>query len=251
MMTGNTPQKFKPSVPHRRWYVHFVQLQAVLLGTGVILFLAQMTLPLGADDVACSAQIRAGIEKKQPGDISKSCWRLGSIKIGMTRDEVNRLLGTPDSKSQEHSGYSTVIYIYPRDLASQLARRPLRPDQVVHSELTLSFVANKLVYIHALYGGGSPLPFRFAELSIGAPASAFVRKYGDFSSTNRSKDLGIYAPIPLGVEFDPDTGNMRAFWQAGSLFEFWHTTDKATGFVNGYKVEERKLGTARDDGPGR
>src|ERR1700742_534090 len=106
-------------------------MKQLLLGIVVVLGL---TVPAWAETPSktCVADIVAANSKKYRGpSVPSDCWRLGSIKLGMTMLQTRTYLGTPGASSDFTLTYrrrkvavTRQLYVYPRNLRNWLKLAP-------------------------------------------------------------------------------------------------------------------------------
>src|SRR6202012_4182757 len=103
---------------------------------------------------ACAAQIKRQSEQGSP-PAEAGCWRLGPVALGMTTAEAAALIGPPDPEAAgpavnlpakgARTGYRNAFYVFPRDLAKQLARKP--PKELRTRILKVAYFQDRAVQI--------------------------------------------------------------------------------------------------------
>ncbi len=199
---------------------------AAALGDGT----APTARGLGRDG-RCQAQIRrqaAGLAAK----VDPVCWRVGPIAIGMARGDVERLLGPADSQTDASDGEArpiadqSAIYVFPRALAADAARRPAT---ALHFRLLyLIYQGGRVVRIStdqtyalstsrcgpsrsdstAESGASDPAPTDFQPfmsvdgIRLGDSLGALQRRLGHATAVSSAADFYAYTPAPLSFHVE-------------------------------------------------
>ena len=219
-------------------------------------------------DAACMASIRRG----DPGRVDKRCWRVGPLRLAMTRAQVEARLGVPDLETtlvDDLDGgrtYPTAVYVFPRDLAARLAANPL--PAVRFQILELAFRDGHLVRIGNTAAVRTPgaactagrarstpvaldpdafRPYqRFLSVRVGDRLADVRRRLGPWSFVSNGGDFVNMFPTALTFDVDEDgpllgrrvTGfALQADADAGLMGEMIDLTlerDPATCRVHGF-----------------
>jgi hypothetical protein len=228
------------------------------------------TVPAHAQE-DCLAKIRAAIKQSDWNNdpaIPESCWRFGPLNLGMTRAEAQTALGAPDASEPAegmHLGRSypaeRALYVYPRDLAAQLACNPVRGAEFDPLALELVYSQDRLValsvsdthrtdYARCIAAEGKsgppaapvPFPYDFYGIRRGTPLSKLADVFGRSGNTNNSKDFWEYWPVPIAVGGEEQVGgltiasSMTFASAAGGGIHFAADQDPATCRVRGFRV---------------
>ena len=231
-------------------------------------------LALGAPAMAetpsktCVANIQAAAKSKRAPPVPQDCWRLCSIKLGITMMQTRTYLGTPGATSEFTLNYrrrkvtvTRQLYVYPRNLRNWLKLAPARQQDFHPVTLKLDFSKGVLVAIgldtearimpppckpsapgHAYVRAGLDFPYGLHGMTLGAPISSVTERFGKFAGGNRTQDFHTYLPVPLSVDGkDKVTGFRMAsgppFESGGTTPTFVPTLDRRNCFVTGYVLK--------------
>jgi hypothetical protein len=217
---------------------------------------------------ACVADIQAANKNKRAPAVPQDCWRLGSIKLGMSTMQTRAYLGAPDAESNIALSYrrrkivmTRQLYVYPRNLRNWLKLTPAHLDDFHPVTLKLDFSKGALVAIgvdtearvtpppcrpsapgRGFARGGMDFPYGLHGMTLGAPLSSVVARFGRFAGGDATHDFHIYWPVPLSVDGkDIVTGFRMAtgapFESGGGEPNFLLTLDPRSCFVTGYVLK--------------
>jgi len=242
-------------------------MKRILLTVTALLGLA---LPAMAEtpSKACVANIQAAAKSKRAPPVPQDCWRLGSIKLGMTALQTRTYLGTPGATSTFTLNYrrrkilvTRQLYVYPRNLRNWLKLAPARAQDFHPVILKLDFSSGALVAIgldtearvmppacrpsaagRTYVRSGADFPYGLHGMTLGAPISSVTQRFGKFARDNRTGDFHTYHPVPLSVDGkDKVTGFRMAsgppFESGGSSPIVIPTLDRRNCFVTGYVLK--------------
>ncbi len=190
-------------------------MKQLLLGIAIILGL---TVQAWAETPSktCVANIVAANSKKYRGPpVPSDCWRLGSIKLGMTMLQTRTYLGTPGASSDFTLTYrrrkvavTRQLYVYPRNLRNWLKLAPAAQKDFHPVTLKLDFSDGKLVAIgldtearvtpppcrpsaagRAYVRGGMDFPYGLHGMTLGAPINSVTDRFGKFAGGNKTQDF--------------------------------------------------------------
>lgn len=173
-----------------------------------------------------------------------ACTHLGPLALGMTRSQVLAAMGAPDKERnpKDHPGTADLLYVYPRDLNAQLARKPVAADEIAYSQLRGRIQQDKVTAISTFANAKAPLPFALLGRPAGTKIDGLMAALGGHPQWNASRDYVQFPSVPLGLSVDPDTAGLAGVDIADrmtSLETFGGqglnlTKDKASGLVNGF-----------------
>lgn len=215
----------------------------------------------------CVAALRGSALRHRNTDIPADCWRLGPLRLGMSRLSVEGLLGGPDTgrdftRLYRHRRYflSEAVYVYPRNLKSWLRLAPQAAEDFHPVTLHLIYRDNVVVAIavgdlsrtqapgcvpprpvRPFQRGGRDFPYDFHGIRLGTPLGEVGQRFGRFATVNAARDFRTYWPVPLS--FDGDDGVTEIDFATGMAFagtvgmpDFELRRDPATCLVTGYAV---------------
>jgi len=176
--------------------------------------------------------------------LPNACTHLGPLALGMTRSQVMAAMGAPDKErnTKDRPDTADLLYVYPRDLNAQLARRPVATDQIAYSQLRVRIQQDKVTAISTFADAKAPLPFALLGRPAGTKIDGLMAELGGHPQWNASRDYVQFPSVPLGLSVDPDTAaligvdiadrmtSMATFGGQGLNL----TKDKASGLVNGF-----------------
>jgi hypothetical protein len=196
------------------------------------------------------------------------CWRIGSLKLGMTLLQTRTFLGVPGASNDVTLTYrrrklvmTRQFYVYPRNLRNWLKLAPAGLKDFHPVTLKLDFSKGVLVAIgldtearitpppcrpsapgRAYVRGGVDFPYGLHGMTLGAPMASVEARFGRFASGNKAQDFHIYWPVPLSVDGkDTVTGFRMAtgapFESGGGEPNFVLTLDARSCFVTGYVLK--------------
>jgi hypothetical protein len=242
-------------------------MKRIFLGLAALFAL---TVPAMAEtpSKACVANIQAATKSKRAPPVPQDCWRLGSIKLGMTALQTRTYLGTPGATSEFLLNYrrrkitvTRQLYVYPRNLRNWLKLAPARQQDFHPVTLKLDFSGGVLVAIgldtearvtppackptaagRTYVRDGVDFPYGLHGMTLGAPLSSVTKRFGKFVRSNRTGDFHTYLPVPLSVDGkDKVTGFRMAsgppFESGGSTPIVIPTLDRRNCFVTGYTLK--------------
>ncbi|MET4674703.1 secreted signal peptide protein [Luteibacter sp. ME-Dv--P-043b] len=173
-----------------------------------------------------------------------ACTHLGPLALGMTRSQVLAAMGAPDKErtAKDHPGTADLLYVYPRDLNAQLARKPVTADQIAYSQLRVRIQQDKVTAISTFANAKAPLPFALLGQPAGTKIDGLMAALGGHPQWNASRDYVQFPSVPFALSVDPDTAGLVGVDIADrmtSLATFSGqglnlTKDKASGLVNGF-----------------
>jgi hypothetical protein len=236
--------------------------------TGAAAVLA-LTVPALAETPSktCLAVIRTADGRHKPDAVPADCWRIGPLRMGMTFAQARTLLGVPGASRALSVAYrrrkfpvTRLFYVYPRNLKNWLRLAP-SPQADFHPViLKLDFSKEALVAIsvddnafisappclpsaqgRGLARKGADFPYGFHGLTLGAPLSSVVARFGAFAGTNQPRAVHHYWPVPLSVEGDTLVTGIRiasepAFEVGSGTPDFQLQLDPRSCFVTGYTL---------------
>jgi hypothetical protein len=215
----------------------------------------------------CVADIQAAAKSRRAPPVPLDCWRLGSIKLGMTMMQTRTYLGMPGATREFTLRYrrrkipvTRQLYVYPRNLRSWLKLAPARQQDFHPVTLKLDFSKGVLVAIgldteakimpppckpsvpgRAFVRAGQDFPYGLHGMTLGAPISSVTERFGKFARNNRAQDFHTYLPVPLSVDGkDAVTGFRMAsgppFESGGVSPNLIPTLDPRSCFVTGFVI---------------
>ena len=235
---------------------------------GLIALLA-LAAPAGAETPSktCLAAIKTANARHKPDAVPADCWRMGPLRMGMTFAQTRTLLGGPGASRALSVTYrrrkfpvTRLFYVYPRNLKNWLRLAPSRQADFHPLILKLDFSGDALVAIsvddsarveappcqvsapgHSHARKPADFPYGFHGLTLGAPISSVVARFGKFVSWNASRDFFNYWPVQLSVDGDTLVTGIRiasgpAFEAGGGLPDFQLQLDPRSCFVTGYTL---------------
>ncbi|THD60526.1 hypothetical protein [Phenylobacterium sp.] len=227
---------------------------------------------------ACAAEIKRQSEQGE-SSVETGCWRLGPVTLGMTTAEVAALIGPPDHETAgptvnlpakvDRTGYRNAFYVFPRDLAKQLERKP--PKELRTRILKVAYFQDRAVQIAsapptetssnrcgrmrglAVTDGDAKGfgPFRsFAGVREGDSVVALEARLGKNDTHNRSGDVFDYWPVPLTLGVDVEHSTVSSFaigadedaLHLGGWAEVSLTRDPKTCRITGFSFVEKEPG---------
>jgi hypothetical protein len=243
-------------------------MKQLLLGIVVVLGL---TAPVWAETPSktCLANIVAANNKKYHGPaVPLDCWRIGSVKMGMTMLQTHTFLGAPDAGNDFTLAYrrrqvavTRQLYVYPRNLRNWLKLVPAPQKDFHPVTLKLDFSDGKLVAIgldtearvtpppcrpsapgRAFVRGSLDFPYGLHGMTLGAPITSVTGRFGKFTGGNKTEDFHIYYPVPLSVDGKETVTGFRMatgapFESGGATPNFVLTLDPRSCFVTGYVLQ--------------
>jgi len=215
----------------------------------------------------CLAVIKAANVRHRAEAVPDDCWRMGPLRLGMTLAQVRTLLGAPGSSQTLIISYrrrkypiTRLFYIYPRNLRNWLKLAPARQADFHLVALRLDFTKDGLAAIsvddnarvtpppcrpsapgHGFVHKAEAFPYGFHGLTLGAPLSEVVTHFGRFASSDPSRNLYNYWPVPLAVSAKDKVTSIRiatgmAFTAAAAGPDIRLQLDPRSCFVTGYTV---------------
>lgn len=182
----------------------------------------------------CRASLAGALAAGRPATVPDACWRLGSLRLGMSSSEVIAALGAPAVRATSTSSATRDaahwLYVFRADTVSDLHLHPATHVEVRF--VTLALVADRLVAIdndppavirntecrepsaanETFVIGGSPEGYRaferFLGYGIGDRLADATATFGRMPGSNDSGDWHSYLPVPLAFGSDPDTGRI-------------------------------------------
>ena len=208
-------------------------------------------------DARCQAQIRRRVTDAS-APVDPACWRVGPISIGTARPDVELPLGPAAAPPEAPDGgptpltYPTAIYVFPRSLAADLARRPTRA--VRFRLLYIDYRDGRVVRIDTdqTYAMSSPrcgpsrsdstagsgasgsapadfAPFtRVAGVHLGSSLDALQRRLGRATTVSTAAYFYAYPPAPVTFHVEPRTAGGRP-----EVLGFALGSDERTVFLGG------------------
>jgi hypothetical protein len=188
----------------------------------------------------CAARIQRQAAGQAPAPLT--CWRLGPVALGMTREAVVQALGQPDIERDgppigdpdrmRHDRYRLAYYVFPRDLAQRLAREP--QANVRFRVLEIAYVTGRVAQVSnsppariswtrcdadparpPRTADGPPAEFApylsFAGLKAGDSVAALTARFGKPWTISTAHDFYNYGPFPLTLEIGDDDGRVGGF----------------------------------------
>jgi hypothetical protein len=241
---------------------------------GVIMVLA-LAVPAVAETPSktCLAVIKTANARHKPDAVPADCWRMGALRMGMTFAQARTLLGAPGASRALSVTYrrrkfpvTRLFYVYPRNLKNWLRLAPSRQADFHPIILKLDFSKEALVAIsvdnNALINAppcqptapgrgfvrkGADFPYGFHGLTLGAPLSSVVARFGAFTGAGGpQKNIHPYWPVPLSVQGDTLVTGIRiasspAFEVGSGTPDFQLQLDPRSCFVTGYTLAPSAL----------
>jgi hypothetical protein len=187
----------------------------------------------------------------------------------MAPSAVEAVLGPPDATQTaqgmwqgQHIPAQQAIYVYPRDLPSQLKQHPVRPVDFHPQDLRLIYKDNRLVEISM---GGSvkthwarcttqgdisgqsvtppTFPYSFYGIALGDPRDKVITTFGPFLTHNNTNDFWNYwDAVPLSVTgeytvFSLEFANSMTFGGADGVVNYVVEQDPITCRVRGFHIK--------------
>jgi hypothetical protein len=234
---------------------------------GFVILLAALTPapPAMAETASrtCLAVIKAANVRHRVEAVPDDCWRMGPLHLGMTMVQARAVLGVPGLSQERSVSYrrrkfpiTRLFYVYPRNLRNWLKLAPARLADFHPVTLRLDFSKEALVAIRIDDSGGiapppcrpsgpghsfvhkeADFPYGFHGLTLDAPLSGVVTRFGRFASA--SSNSSNYWPVPLSVDGKDKVSGIEiatgmAFTGGGGMPEFRLQLDPRSCFVTGY-----------------
>ena len=181
----------------------------------------------------CQIEIRHLLAGGRSPPVDTGCWRVGPILIGMPRNKVDSLLGPADLQIDDPPAtdpagpHRTAIYVFPRDLAARLLRKPVAA--VDFRLLEIDFEGDRVARIgndqgYALQTSrcgpsnsdavdppdaseAPPADFRpftrFAGVYVGESLRTLHRQLGRQTTLSTAGDFYTYVPAPITFHVEP------------------------------------------------
>jgi hypothetical protein len=213
----------------------------------------------------CLAAIKTANARHKSDAVPGDCWRMGPLRMGMTFAQTHTLLGAPGASRALSVTYrrrkfpvTRLYYVYPRNLKNWLRLAPSRQADFHPVVLKLDFSGDALVAVgvgtsalveapscepaapgHGFARKGADFPYGLHGLTLGAPLSDVVARFGAF--VGRPGNVHTYWPVPLSVEGDKMVTGIRiasgaAFESGGGTPDFLLQLDPRSCFVTGYTL---------------
>jgi len=215
----------------------------------------------------CLAVIKAANVRHRAEAVPDDCWRMGPLRLGMTMVQARALLGAPGLSQSLAVTYrrrkfpiTRLFYVYPRNLRNWLRLAPARLMDFHPITLRLDFSKDGLAAIriddntritpppcrpsapgHSFVHKEADFPYGLHGLTLGTPLSSVVTRFGRFASSDKSKNISNYWPVPLSIEgannvsgIEIATGMAFTGTDTGAKPEFQLQLDPRSCFVTGY-----------------
>lgn len=172
-----------------------------------------------------------------------ACRAMGPIHLGMSTTQMIKVLGEPDAEASGRAGYSSTVYVFPRDLAVHLRKKP-EPSTYFWAHVAFLRVVldhNTVVGITSYASRPGSLPYAVGDITPGEPVAKLLHEVKTPVIWNASRDnivLGSY-PIEVTVDDQRINGITIATSRTGfsGLMPAWQqVTDPVTGLVRDYRV---------------
>jgi hypothetical protein len=169
-----------------------------------------------ADDASCVAAIRDAVASDGKSRVPDSCWAIGPVAIGQSKEEVRQALGSPDIDIFVGNTANVWLglmeeyrYVFPRDLGRTLRSNPI--DRAAFKPITLDVdfqgghvVALSVATTH--WTGDSKcvpeqtpppdvgiemrFPYAFNGVAVDAPLDRFVAQFGRWTDKYTATAFG-------------------------------------------------------------
>ena len=188
--------------------------------------------------VDCVEQLRASAAAGGTTAVKQGCLRLGPVVIGMSHDDVERLIGPADIKVSGPTSCVNAVYVLPRDLNSELAAHPVAPAALHISTLRLVYRGDHVAVVEA-DGHATRSHFGFGSLQVGDTAKTVVQLLG---SAHANDQVWGYGHLMLLFDDEVSTVNAIAVTEDEDAFgcllpaAFQLSLDPATRAAQGFTV---------------
>ena len=204
-------------------------MRAKTVSLAFVLFVAAMLTarPAAASpelsNLFCAEQIHRAYDAGDPTLVAPRCWHIGPIALGMSRSEVETLLGPPDFLSRG----SVAFFVFPRDLSARMQQHPSM--NFPHRILEVAYSGDQVAAIGInpsetlwsqpcqsaidMANGEAPADFArfeaFSGVVVGEDMSAAQRTLGDGAHSSAG-DFYNYWPLLLTFDLD-ERGKIYGF----------------------------------------
>jgi len=156
-----------------------------------------------AESSPCETELN---KSKQIGDLPlpKACAKFGPLSLGMSRPDVEAIIGAPNILKDWSSQYEVAWYVYPRGLEIEIAKHPV--TMLSFTTLSLVYSEGKLVTIDSIDNertGFNHETFRngrnIKDIRNSVKSPIFINRPHDYATTNN---------WPIGIGLDESSGNV-------------------------------------------
>ncbi|HBZ69137.1 MAG TPA: hypothetical protein DEP35_05070 [Deltaproteobacteria bacterium] len=188
--------------------------------------------------VDCVEQLRASAVPGATTTVKQGCLRLGQVVIGMSRDDVERMIGPADLNVSGPTSCMNAVYVLPRNLTRELAAHPVEPTALDISTLRLVYRGDRVAVVEA-DGRAARSHFGFGSLQVGDTAKTVEQLLG---SDHASDQVWSYGHLLLLFDDDVSTVSAIAITEGEDAFgcllpaTFLLSLDAATGAARGFTV---------------
>ncbi|MCW0403582.1 hypothetical protein NB689_001965 [Xanthomonas sacchari] len=165
----------------------------------------------GSDAAACTHALHQALAGSgSAATLPTPCARLGSVALGMRKQQVLAALGQPDITRSDaaHPDTLSVVYLYPRGFNALLAQQPRPATALRYSQLAVRFRNDRVTNLIAFATPDAPLPFELLGQPAGTHVDRVLQAIGGQPQWNVSRDYVQFAAMPLGLEVDPETSTI-------------------------------------------
>ena len=196
-----------------------------------------------AADPSCTSALHATLPTPLL-PLPSACASVGPLRLGMTHAEMVHILGLPDMDFVGGTSEPMAVYVFPRDLAVQLAEHPAQQVDLHHTDLYVVFREARIVAIEIEADPQASFPYAIGDIAISGPVAGLLERIKTQPLWNTTWDNARFLPYPMDVEVDPDTHQVagatiaidsRAMHMI-SRPHFNLIKNPATGLVNGFRV---------------
>lgn len=201
---------------------------------------------INAASAGCASELVSKQTTTSPSPflvLPAECRAMGPLHLGMSDTQMIKVLGKPDAEASDRVGYSSVVYVFPRDLAAHLRKTPEPSTWFWTHAAFLRVVLDHgtIVGITSYASRPKSLPYAVGDIAPGEPVAKFLHEVRTPAIWNASRDnivLGSY-PIEVTVDGGQINGTTIGTSPAGfsGAWPAWRlATDPATGLVRDYSV---------------
>jgi hypothetical protein len=156
-----------------------------------------------AESSPCETELN---KSKQIGDLPlpKACAKFGPLSLGMSRPDVEAIIGAPNILKDWSPQYEVAWYVYPRGLEIEIAKHPV--TMLSFTTLSLVYSEGKLVTIDSIDNertGFNHETFRngrnIKDIRNSVKSPIFINRPHDYATTNN---------WPIGIGLDESSGNV-------------------------------------------
>lgn len=204
----------------------------------IALFLLSVADANAAD---CASALTA-THNMPPRALPTACRTMGPFRLGMSYAQMVAAMGRPDATAIPAIGYRDAVYVFPRDLATELGRHPVPQRDVHFGTVEVVFFNGKAAVVSAFVPPPIVFSYSIGGVAIGGDARSLLARVKTPAEWNASRDHVGFDPYPMGVDVGAD-GRIIGVTIAkgmnphpGHAVRFQWVTNLTTGLVRGYRV---------------